>query len=404
MKPDITLIAPRSPFLLNEKPYPPLGILYLSAFLKERGLSCQCLDMGYGHTPDMAEADIIGLSVTTPQWKEAFELLGYFKAQGKKVIVGGPHATHNRMRCYEAGFDFVVSGYGEASLYNYLTGDTISQPNLEDLPFPDRDALPVANYEYKVNDEPCTVIMTSRGCPYRCSFCAKISDEFFLNSAERVISEVLAIDRLYGFKAFMIFDDIFIANKKRLEKISTALRGENYIFRCFGRSGLLSEDVCRLLAEMNVVEVGIGIESGSNEVLKRNLKATSVNTNTKAIHNLKKYGIRSKAFLIIGLPGETEETVKETERWIETAQPDDIDCSVLQPLPGSLLYENPEKFEISFTKPYLKMGTWDGSKLWYKGTPGEYEANIRTKALSSARIVELRDNLENKFKKKDLLK
>ena len=77
MKPKITLIAPRSPFLLNEKPYPPLGILYLSAFLKMHGVDVQCLDMGYGHLPEMAEADIIGLSVTTPQWAEALKLLSW---------------------------------------------------------------------------------------------------------------------------------------------------------------------------------------------------------------------------------------------------------------------------------------------------------------------------------------
>jgi len=72
MKPDITLVFPSSPFLLNQIMFPPLGIMYLSAFLKQHGMAVQCLDMALGHTADMAEADIIGLSFTTPQRDEAF--------------------------------------------------------------------------------------------------------------------------------------------------------------------------------------------------------------------------------------------------------------------------------------------------------------------------------------------
>ena len=405
MKPDITLIAPRSPFLLNEKPYPPLGILYLSAFLKEHGLTAQCLDMGYGHTPDMAKSDIIGISATTPQWGESLKLLHYYKKLGKKVIIGGPHATHNTHNCLDIGFNHVISGYGEAKLLNFLTGKNIKQPELNDLPLPDRYALPIKDYDYKISECSATVLMTTRGCPFRCSFCAKISDEFMMNDANRVISEVLTINREHDFKAFMIFDDIFIANKERLKKISSFFYSnlDHFIFRCFGRAGLLTEDVCEMLARMGVVEVGIGVESGSNTILKRNLKATSVKTNTKAVESLRKVGIRSKAFLIVGLPGETEETIKETEHWIETVKPDDIDCSVLQPLPGSLLYNNPEKFEIEFTQPNIKTGKWNGTNLWFKGTPGKYESSIRTKKLSSERIVALRDNLESKFKNKELL-
>ena len=81
MKPDITLIFPKSEFLLDEAVFPPLGILYLSSYMKQLGFKVQCLDMGLGHTPEMAEADIIGISITTPQRSEAFQLAKRFNME-----------------------------------------------------------------------------------------------------------------------------------------------------------------------------------------------------------------------------------------------------------------------------------------------------------------------------------
>lgn len=141
---------------------------------------------------------------------------------------------------------------------------------------------------------------------------------------------------------------------------------------------------------MGVVDVGIGIESGSNEILKLNMKRSTNKINTLAVKNLRKYGIRSKAFLIVGLPGETRDTVRETEHWIETAKPDDISISIFQPLPGSDIFNNPAKWEIQFE--------YSDNPLWYRGISGEYKASARTKELTVGEISELRDSLERKFK------
>ena len=94
MKPDITLIFPSSPFLLDQAVFPPLGIMYLSAYLKESGMAVQCLDLGIGHTPEMAESNVIGISFTTPQRVESFELAKRFSQEDRMVIGGGPHPTH----------------------------------------------------------------------------------------------------------------------------------------------------------------------------------------------------------------------------------------------------------------------------------------------------------------------
>jgi len=396
MKPDITLVFPSSPFLLDQAVFPPLGILYLSAYLKQHGVKVQCLDMGLGHTPDMAGADIVGISFTTPQREEAFELAKYFDETGHPyIIAGGPHATHMPDECVANGFDVAYRGRGELELLTFFNSYPPDQIAIDDYPFPDRDALPIKDYHYEIDGKPATPIMTSRSCPYHCLFCAKIDNNFEMQSAERTVAEIRHIHERYGFEAFMIFDDVFIASKKRLGKIADMIGGQ-YRFRCFARSNLLDSKVCALLRSMGVVEVGIGVESGSDEVLERCMKGTTTRMNTRAVQRLHDNGIRAKAFLIVGLPGETTETIVETADWIAEAQPDDIDVSILQPMPGSAIFADPEEYGVQFQ--------YNGKPGWYKGTPGQYEADIQVGDLTGKDIVAWRDLLEKEFKKPELLR
>ena len=391
MKPDITLIFPSSPFLLDQAVFPPLGILYLAGCLKHYGLNVQCLDMGIGHTPDMAESDTIGISITTPQRLEAFALARYYKKQGRKTIAGGPHATHMSDECLDEGFDTVIQGRGEKPLLEAMGR---FYPDLFES-YPDRDALPIHDYHYYVDGVPATPIMTTRSCPFHCAFCAKIDSNFQMQTAERTVAEIEYVHEKYGYKAFMIFDDVFTASKKRLGRIVDKVGGK-YLFRCFARSNLLDSKTCDLLRKMGVVEVGIGIESGSDDVLERNMKGTTRTMNTRAVQRLHDHGIRTKAFLIVGLPGETNESVVETADWIEEAQPDDIDISVFQPMPGSRIFAEPEKWGVKFN--------YNGKAGWYKGTPGQYETSVETEGLTSEEIIQWRDMLEREYKPKELLR
>jgi radical SAM superfamily enzyme YgiQ (UPF0313 family) len=196
-RPDISFVFPSSPFLENPKMFPPLGIMYLSAYLKIYNMTSQCLDMALGHTPEMAESDLIGLSFTTPQREEAYKLAEYYKSIGKTVIAGGPHATHMKAECLNHNIDKVLKGYGEVPLMQYLLG---GKPILNPLyggttnglfiPFPDRDALPIKEYYQEIEGLQATPIIASRGCPFSCSFCAKISKKFYVQNAERTILEL----------------------------------------------------------------------------------------------------------------------------------------------------------------------------------------------------------------------
>jgi len=390
LKPDITLIFPTSPFLLNQAVFPPLGIMYLSAYAKQHGLTVQCLDLGIGHTPEMAKSDIIGISFTTPQRDEAFKLAKRFNQEGRVALGGGPHPTHMADECLSNGFHHAVKGRGEQWLV-----DSKEAIPIDDYPFPDRSALPLDKYHYEIDGIQATPIMTSRSCPFHCAFCAKIDNDFQMQSAERTIAEMNHVHDVYGYEAFMIFDDVFVSSKKRLRKMVEDI-GNKYALRCFARSNLLDDESCSLLKKLGVVEVGIGIESGSTEILKKNMKGTTRGMNTNAVKRLHDHGIRAKAFLIVGLPGETTATVMETADWVYEAKPDDVDVSVFQPMPGSPIFANPEKWEIQYE--------YNGKPGWYKGTPGDYESIARTEGLTGSEIIAYRDMLENEFKRPELLK
>ena len=401
---DICFVVPKSDFLINDTVMPPLGILYLSSQLKAEGYSVQCLDFALGHTKEMIDSDIVGVSFTTPQRNSAYELARQLRSEGKIVIAGGPHPTHMPNECLNNGFHCVVIGEADDIMSEVLrdvqqkqfeTCYVSNEPKISY--FPDRLALPMLSYSYKINERPATVIMTSRGCPFSCTFCSKTSKKFRMFPPEYVLDEIYYLHNEFEYSAFMIFDDVFVADTERLETIVGVLRHEDFLFRCFGRANLLTRHICSLLQEMGVVEVGIGIESGADEILRKNFKGTTRLINTTAIRTLREFGIRSKAFLIVGLPGETEETVIKTKTWIEEAKPDDIDISILQPMPGSVLFNNPEKYGIKFRYD-------ENTPLWYKGKPSEYKTTCSTDSLTAERIVELRNEIEEIYKDKNLLR
>ena len=408
MKPDVTLVFPNSPFLINPRMFPPLGILYLAALLEKMGFNVQCLDMSFGHVPEEILSDMVGISFTTPQRGEAYQLAKLLRKQGKTLIAGGAHPTHLPLEAAQF-FDYIVRGEGEHSLPILLNKLKSGLPSpkiiechpevavLDYLPFPARHLVPIQEYEYTIDGTPATVLMTSRGCPYNCSFCGRLSQNFRFQSALRTLDEIYHVQMHHGFQAFMIFDDVFIASKKRLREMATRLESNDLIFRCFGRADLLTPEVSSLLKKMGVVEVGIGIESGSSEVLNRNFKRTDKKVNSQAIQNLKEVGIRSKAFMIVGLPGETEATVEETRQWLEENHPDDMDVSVFQPMPGSPIFKDPEKWGIKFHYETDR-------DMWFKGKPGLYHSYASTEGLSSERIVQLREEIEQQFKRKELLR
>jgi radical SAM superfamily enzyme YgiQ (UPF0313 family) len=214
-------------------------------------------------------------------------------------------------------------------------------------------------------------------------------------SVEHVLREISYLCYDLDYKAVMFFDDTFIIDTGRVEAISSYIKMLDMKWRCLVRGDLIVRagvDFVKMLHRNNCVEVGMGIESGSNKILSNINKGEDVETIKKAILMLKGNGIRVKGFFIFGLPGESEETLGETERFITEMPLDDIDCSIFKPYAGSPIYKNREAYDIQWD-------AMDYAETFYKGNGRHRGGNIRTSALSNKQIVDAMYRIEDSYKK-----
>jgi radical SAM superfamily enzyme YgiQ (UPF0313 family) len=214
-----------------------------------------------------------------------------------------------------------------------------------------------------------------------------------MRSARNVFDEVGFLKRRYGYEAFMFFDDTMTVNRKRMEEICGLLGKLDIIYRCFIRSDTVDRPLLERMKSSGCVEVGIGLESGSQRILDIVRKGETVEDNIKAIHMCHDLGIRVKGFFIIGLPGENEESIKETISFLEKADLDDLDVTLYTPYPGSIIYKEKKRFDIDFQDDY--------EHAWFKGRPGDYMTRVSTRDLRSSDILKYRSLIEEKFKKKE---
>ncbi|MCM8761240.1 MAG: B12-binding domain-containing radical SAM protein, partial [Candidatus Omnitrophica bacterium] len=299
------------------------------------------------------------------------------------VVVGeGEKAFLDIVRAKEAGMSTA-----RILRYEYLK-------DIDAIPFPDRELIDIKSYKYYLDDELTTTLITSRGCPFGCKFCANNAwgKTLRMRSPQNVYDEISDLKKRYGYKAFMFFDDTITVNKKRMLGICSLLKKLDIIYRCFIRSDTVDREVISAMRDSGCVEVGVGIESGSQRILDIVNKGESVKKNMDAIKLCHDFGIRVKGFFIIGLPGENRQSINETTAFLEEADLDDIDVTIYTPYPGSLIYKDKESFDIDFKDDY--------EHAWFKGRPGEYRSLVSTSGLTSEQIVQIRDDLEAKYKRK----
>ena len=395
----VALIQPASPFLLDQGVHGPLGLWYLGAALREAGHEPLYVDLGLGDAlPD--DADVWCLTGTTPQR----EAMAAVVARGQReavvpIIVGGPHASADPDDVLAMGEVTVVVGEGERVLPRLLAGGLDHGArivyaerirNLDALPFPDRSQA--QRYHYTLRDRRgaghrAATAITSRGCPHRCAFCSGgvWQRRYTARSAPNVLAEARAI-RDMGFGAVHFYDDSLAIDRRRLFAICEGLRYLGIVWRAFVRADQMTPARLAAMARAGCVEVGMGVESGSNAVLGAIAKGETAEQMAQAMGWARRVGIRVKAFLIVGLPGESRETLAETEDFLRATRPDDLDVSVLQLYPGAPLYDDPRGLRVT------------GAGGWYKGKPGTYRAAHATERLSAAEIVAARDYLEATYK------
>ena len=398
---NVVLLSPPSPFLIDQKSFPPLGILYLAAILKRHGISVAVADLANqeGRLEEALAvydgADLYGITSTTPQYPQALRILVNLRRHNPKatIIIGGAHPSSLPEQCLADGFDHVIVGEGEQALLEMCKqgagpdGPSIitSQPidNIDDIPYPARHLIDIQSFAYDIDGGRGTTLITSRGCPFSCAFCSKDvwqgGPRF--HSVPYVIDELRQLIDQDGFRHFLFLDDSLTLRKSRLFELCRQMEPLDIHWRCYARAGTTRE-MLLAMKKAGCVEVGIGVESGSQGILNRVNKGSTVEQNARFVELCREVGMMANVFIMIGLPGETYETVEETRRWMERVRPHKFGFNIFMPYAGTPVYQDPEKYGIRiFDVP--------PEKSWVKGRQGEYEAFIETEALKREEIVRL---------------
>ena len=374
MKNDIMIefIIPPSPYLGDPFRNPPLGILYLAAVAEKEGYKLRITDFR-GKGPEsykelIGVADVYAITSTTPDYPEAKQIANVARAKNKKawIVLGGIHAT-SMPGSIDPIFDKVVIGEGEVSLLRVL--DDFEKGNdqtrfyqsemiedLDSLPFPARHLLPFDSvfspHALFYGAGPTATVITSRGCPYACSFCASKKmwkRKVRFRSPSNVVAEIKHLVDDYGIKNFRFHDDTMTVKKEWLREVCDKIKPLGIRWRAGTRVDRVERDVLQMMKDAGCDEIAYGVESFSQEVLDKSNKKTRIPDIYRAVRIAKEVGMGVRVYLIIGLPGEKPGYVDRLIKFCEEANPDAVDVSTLVPFPGCDIYDDPKKFGFSIS-------------------------------------------------------
>lgn len=385
---EVVLINPPSPWLISDTDVPPLGLLYIARALKNADISYTVCDLA-GLKEDQWKipvGEVYGITGTSPHFNIMNRITDIIKARpiASRVVWGGPHATlmpeHvlNNTQC-----DLCIIGEGEYSFINWLEYGISCQHNhstriIDLYSMPDRNSIDIFKYskaktsKYIMGDCRETTIFTSRGCPYNCSFCAQKNiwgGKVIYRDIDRIRDELLYLKTIYRINLIWIMDDTFILNRYLVKAVCKEMREFDLSWHCLSRVDTIDDEIVKLMADSGCKQIMFGFESGSNYMLDLMNKKFTVQQSLKAIDIVKKYGIKIRGQMIVGFPGENEETIEETAKFIQGADIDAFGIHIFQPFPGSDVWNNPKKYDYKLDKEAaIKSGF---STFHTIGKPGE---------------------------------
>ena len=363
---------------------PPLGLAGIAAYLQDQDIDSDIVDCFVRPDSDHLLRDyllterpaFIGLSCTTSSFLDGIRITKLAKAihPGVRAVFGGPHVSALKHKVLEdfTDVDFVVTGEGEKTLAELIrsagkepdaipgviyrnsdgeaefTGYRKTVINLDMLPFPAYEklerypeaySLPIFNYPRAPN----TSCISSRGCPYKCSYCDRsvFRRTFRYNSAAYLYEHLRYLKERFGIKHINFYDDLFTFNRKRVEDFTKMLIDQplGMTFNCAVRAEHIDAELLKQMKSAGCWMISLGIESGDEDLLAQHRQNADLTLLAGKIDLIKKAGIRAKGLLMLGLPGETEVSIKKSMDYVFSMPLDDFNLSKFTPFPGSPLYE-----------------------------------------------------------------
>jgi anaerobic magnesium-protoporphyrin IX monomethyl ester cyclase len=459
----VSLIIPPSPFLLDERVFVSLGVLRVAAALEQRGVTVGVLDLSgvvnftdvvRSHLAD-ARLDWIGITCTTPQLPSAVIIARAIRdaAPTLRIVLGGPHVTltysalkierdklkiadgraSKAAQVLEQIFDVMVSGDGEfAALEAFdpdcprvIDGDDpkggmfMSNAQYDALPMPARHLVDLTSYNYQIEGFRATSLIAQLGCPFYCGFCGGRNSRSLrvirTRSVGSIIREIRHLHLTYGHTGFMFYDDELNVSKSFVELMNAihALQrelGVEFRLRGFVKSELFTEEQAEAMYRAGFRWVLCGFEAANPRILENVDKIATIEDNTHAVDYAKRHGLKVKALMSVGHPGESEKSILDVRDWLIDSRVDDFDCTVITTYPGTPYYdlakrhpELPKVWTYSHKKTGDRLHAYDldftETPDYYKGDPnGGYKSYVFTDYLSAERIVALRDRVEREVR------
>jgi anaerobic magnesium-protoporphyrin IX monomethyl ester cyclase len=408
----ICFIHTPCPKLENDRLEPPLGLLYLATIAKIYRYETKLLDLSSVEMEHIEEKipngyDVYAFSTYSVNYNLTKEIAKTIKNNNPSslFIAGGPHASALPDCVYLDGFNYVITGEADITLFQLLEkiknkipvdpiAKGVSPSSLDEIPFPDYSLIEFDTYSRVLDNNRCVSILSSRGCPYNCVFCNSniigTGKSVRYRSPENIVREIRQIKTKYGIQYFRFQDDLFTNNKKRVYELTTEIQKESIKYRCFSRVNNFDPFLARRLSESGLIHVSFGVESGSNFILKQMQKKQNTQQIEKALSSAYQYGIRTRIFLIVGFPGETDATIKETVSFLKKLPWDEFSVYPLIAYPGTKIHTNPHKYGIIHVdktyEDYLQIG---------KNLSAGF--TIRTNTFDEEQVHSWRDNVINEF-------
>lgn len=379
---------------------PQLGLGYLSSYLRSKDISTTIIDGLNEELPLARIAErckdykVVGITCLTDYFQEVVWLSRLLKNQNQTVIVGGPHATAlPRMTLEDTGADYVIVGEGEETLYELLKfiedGHQICRvpgvvaagndffvsrnliENIDDIPFPDWELMDPRGYQKAphgafIKQFPVAPIISTRGCPFSCTFCASPliwGKKIRFRSPENIVDEIEYLVAKFGVREIHFEDDNLTLKRSHITAVCEQILARNIRISWAAPNGVradtLDRELLTLMQKSGCYFLAFGLESGSQNILNNVRKDVELETLRNAISQAGELGIITQGFFIFGLPGETEATIKETINFSKNSNLDRAQFLLLDVLPGSQLWTDLKgEFDVNFNRRSYQEVMW----------------------------------------------